>query len=195
MNLFANPKITGTFRGNNSASPIAGICTRTAYNRPLKEAKVEADMLIGSAVTVSNNVSGAQTTAINAGTNLAPTTLIAKAATDAADGILVYGSNVVLEEGSTYPSYKANQIGYVALIGSGAEVYLACDNTCIVNNVTNHGLVYDTTNNIVKKGTAGTGLVDLSKCTVLSSVVTGITSTKTGTAVTFKESPVIKIRL
>ena len=124
MNLFPNPTYNGKFIGNSSAKPIAGVCTLTAYKRPLIQAKVTVDGLLqGDPVTIKNT-GNYGTKEFSAGTGLAPLTMAAEKATTAISGFVVESPNNVYIDGNAAGQFFKNQIVYVALVGCGAEIYL-----------------------------------------------------------------------
>lgn len=136
MNLFQAPKYNGYFKRGNTALPIVGVCTNSAYKRPLKEVQVTADMTAGTLVKVTNKTDQAQTASVNAGTGLAPTIFTAEPSTvgqtqNRVDGVLIDSPNFVLADGDAAPAARPGQIVYAALVGSGAEVYLPADDTII----------------------------------------------------------------
>lgn len=133
MNLFATTGFNGKFMRPNSALPIAGTVASTAFNRCLTEAKVVTNgekLFQGMSVDVSNK-QGSTTSAVNAGSGFAPSVLTASQSTTKANGFIVDNANAVVLQGDDFAQVMDNQIVRVALVGSGAEIYLPCDNTVI----------------------------------------------------------------
>ncbi|HDZ5057806.1 TPA: hypothetical protein RTG63_001669 [Campylobacter jejuni] len=191
MKLFQSMPFNNNFLGANSAKPIAGVCTKTAYSRPLAQAKVSMGMVaIGVPVKLTNKLTSA--TSINAGKELAPNVLNIEAATDSVDGFTVMSPNAVLEDGDSFPKYLENQIVHVAILGSGAEVYLPVSNDLIGKQVAKEELCWNSNDRKLEVGSTG---LALGKVTILSQVVDGIYSYIENGVVKTEETPVVKIRL
>ena len=198
-NLFQNPTYNGKFLSPNSAKPIAGVCTNTAYKRPLTQVKVSDTMIaIGSPVEITNKFS--QSTAVNAGMDLAPNVMNASASKSNLDGFLVMSPNAILEDGDEFPKYLKNQVVHCALIGSGAELYLPADNSLVGKNVSKISLYWHKTDMTLKEGVGDSGSTGwgLGEVLILSQVVEGIMSyidTGDNNKVKTKNIPVIKIKI
>lgn len=196
MNLFATSGFNGKFMRPNSSLPIAGTVASTAFNRVLTEAKVSTGGNIitqGMSVVVSNK-QGSQTASVNGGSNLAPNVLTATYSTDTANAFIVDNANAVVLNGDDFPQVLDNQVVRVALIGSGAEVYLPCDNTVIgASNpiywdVTNQKLISAEAASKPAKSVVFTGVI-------LSQVVDGIKSKISSGTVTTEPCSVVKVKL
>lgn len=190
MNLFPEPTFNSAYLSPNSAKPIAGKCTNTAFKRPLVQARMQQDTEVASAVTVALN----STAQGNAGTNLAPTTLKATTATTAIDGFVVMTPNLVLAEGDSFPAMRTGQIGHVALLGSGAELYLPCtaaDILALTGVTATTTLKWDVANNVLNTKTG----VSVAGITILSEVVDGVKSKKNGTSYESEDAAVVKVRI
>lgn len=197
-NLFQNPTYNGKFLSPNSVKPIAGVCTNTAYKRPLTQVKVSDIMIaIGMPVEITNKFS--QTTAVNAGLDLAPNVMNASASNNNLDGFLVMSPNAILEDGDEFPKYLKNQVVHCALIGSGAELYLPVDNTLIGKNVSKITLCWNKADMKLEEGVGDNSTkFDLGEVLILSQVVEGIMSyidTADNNKVKTKTAPVIKIKI
>lgn len=193
MNLFPNPTYNNGFLTGNTAKPIAGVCTRTAFTRPLKQAQVNETITQGTAVKLVNKIQTATTTSVNAGglnEGLAPNVLTATTATASADvnGFIVDSPNFALVDGDAAPAARAGQIVYVAFIGSGAELYLPCDNSLVG---VNPDQAVKIENGILKADT-GAGI---SGITLMSQVVDGIRFKVNNGTVEQESTPVIKVKL
>lgn len=153
MNLFPNPTYNNYFmKGGSTAKPIAGTCTKTAYSRPLNQAKLTVDNLMqGSPVELKNTSLAKETNSNNDG--LSGNVFTANKAKTVVNGFIVNSPNDILLDGDTFPRFLKNQVARVALLGSGATVYLPADTS--LNDVTlDTELAWDTTKNVVtKKGT------------------------------------------
>ncbi|EGV1470933.1 hypothetical protein JF110_001658 [Campylobacter jejuni] len=195
MNLFDNPTYNNGFLGANSAKPIAGICTKTAYSRPLTQGKVSAtNLAIGVPVKITNKFDSS--TSVNAGTALAPNVLNIEAATDSVDGFTVMSPNAVLEDGDSFPKYLKNQIIHIAMLGSGAEIYLPANNNLIGIQTAKEQLCWNVADKKVEVGVGDASTkLGLGVVTILSQVVDGIYSYIDSGVVKTEETPVIKIKL
>lgn len=197
MNLFPNPTYNGKFIGNSSAKPIAGVCTLTAYKRPLIQAKVAVDGLLqGDPVTIKNT-GNYGTKEFSAGTGLAPLTMAAEKATTAISGFIVESPNNVYIDGNAAGQFFKNQIVYVAPVGSGAEMYLpAKDGSFEGVDITNTEICWVVADSCLDVG-AGDGSTKLAikGATILSQVVEGIQFYIDAGVVKQKTTPVIKIKL
>lgn len=196
MNLFATSGFNGKFMRPNSSLPIAGTVASTAFNRVLVEAKVTTGgtPLFQGMSVVASNKQGTQTTAINGGTNLAPNVLSITASTDNANAFIVDNANAVVLNGDDFAQVLDNQVVRVALIGSGAEVYLPCDNSVIgASNpiywdITNQKLVSAETASKPAKSVLFTGVI-------LSQVVEGIKGKNDSGTITTESCYVVKVKL
>lgn len=197
MNLFPNPTYNGKFIGNSSAKPIAGVCTLTAYKRPLIQAKVTVDGLLqGDPVTIKNT-GNYGTKEFSAGTGLAPLTMAAEKATTAISGFVVESPNNVYIDGNAAGQFFKNQIVYVAPVGSGAEMYLpAKDGSFEGVDITNTEICWVVADSCLDVGAGdGTTKLTIKGATILSQVVEGIQFYNEAGVVKQKTTPVIKIKL
>ena len=191
MNLFPNPQFNNSFLSGNTAKPIAGVCTRTAYTRPLKQAQVSETLVQGTAVNLTNALTKANSKSVNAGglnEGLAPNVLTATANEAEVSGFIVDSPNMVLLDGDYAPAARAGQVVYVAFIGSGAELYLPCDNS-LVNVAPNEAV--EIQNGVLKKA-VGNGI---SGITIMSQVVDGVRFKVNGDTIEQEDTPVIKVKL
>lgn len=192
MNLFPNPQYKNSFLSGNTAKPIAGVVARSAWTRPLKQVQVSETLTQGSAVTLTNKIGKIGTDPVNAGgldEGLSPNVLKATKATDitTTQGFIVESPNFVLEDGDEAPAARAGQIVYCALIGSGTELYLPCDNS-LVDCAPNQAVKLE--DGVLKKADAdGLNLL------LMSQVVDGVVFYEETGAIKQKESPVIKVKL
>ena len=157
MNLFPNPTYNNYFmKGGTTAKPIAGVCTMTAYSRPLNQAKVLSDNLMqGFAVELKNPSLAKEANNNNDG--LSGNVFTADKATTVVNGFIVNSPNDILLDGDSFPRFLKNQVVRVATIGSGASVYLPADAS--LGDVTlDTELAWDTANNVVAKKGAGVDL-------------------------------------
>lgn len=193
-NLFPNPSFDNSFMGN-SFKPIAGIALYNSFNPNLVQVRIsDAEIAIGSPVEVTNKFT--ESTAVNAGTDLAPNVFNSKAPAAQVDGFLVMSENALLEDGDAFPKFVKNQIVYCALLGSGAEVYLPADNALIGKNLVGVQLSWNKAEAKIK-AEAGDGSTkfELKGVTIKSQVVEGVVSYIEGGVVKTKTAPVVKIKL
>lgn len=169
MNLFPNPTYNGFFKkGGSTSKPIAGTCTKTAYSRPLNQAKISEDNLIqGDAVQLKNTSLAKETNSNNDG--LSGNVFSALKATNKINGFIVNSPNDILLDGDTFPRFLKNQIVRVATIGSGATVYLPAD-TSLANVTLDQELQWDINN----KKLVTTGGVALTGVRLAGQVVNGL---------------------
>lgn len=193
MNLFQIGNYNGKFMRPNSFLPIAGTIANTAFNRVLVQAKISAQgqkMLQGMSIAVSNKL-GTDAT-VRAGKGLSPNVLTATYSATAVDGFLVDSANCVVLQGDDFPQYLDNQIVRVALIGSGAELYLPCDNS--VSGSTDL-LYFDPATQLLKKAaTVPTGGVALN-AVIMSQVIEGIKGKVDNDRVTTESCFVVKVKI
>lgn len=189
MNLFGAPTYNGYFKRGNTALPICGVCTNSAYKRPLKEVQVNDTMTAGTPLKVTNKAGlTTQTAGVNAGQTLAPNVFTAEKGTDRIDGFLIDSPTFVLEDDDEAPAARAGQIVYAALAGSGAELYLPCLDTLIGYDPT-QALKLDTNGKLnLATGTA-------IQATILSQVVKGIRFKLDAGKVKAEEVLAVKVRL
>lgn len=141
MNLFANPQYNNYFlKGGSTAKPIVGVCLETAYNKPLNQAKVIEDNLmqgypiilkntsLSSSNSNNDGLSGNVFTAENIITTITVDTQVQNSTTSI-NGFIVNSPNDILLDGDTFPRYLKNQVVRVAVLGSGAALYLPVDST------------------------------------------------------------------
>lgn len=196
MNMFPSPQYNGKFL-KNSAKPIVGVCTSTAFKDCLIEAKAKADGLVQGAPVLIKNATITGTTAPNAARHLAPNVMIAEAATTAISGFVVESPNSVYLDGDSAGQFYANQIILVAPIGSGAEVWLPVKQA----NFSGVDIVNSTIHWIVADGTLGVGAADgttkleVKGAKILSQVVEGVQFYVENGVVKEKSVAVVKFRL
>lgn len=199
MDLFGKTTFNGKY-GSNSAKPIAGVATNSAYKRTLSQAVIAADIAVGQPCAISV---GSTTSSVNAGKGFAPNVLQAKAVTGTSSGSNIAGFIVssptdVLDDGDEFAIPRAGQVAFVAQFGSGTEMYLPCDATAFANKalgVTN-AVAWDVTNNkLVASGTASATLINISNIAILSQVVDGVVATLSNGKVTVADASVIKVRI
>ena len=197
MNLFPNPTYNGKFIGNSSDKPIAGVCTLTAYKRPLIQAKVTVDGLLQGDPGTIKNTGNYGTKEFSAGTGLAPLTMAAEKATTAISGFVVESPNNVYIDGNAAGQFFKNQIVYVAPVGSGAEMYLpAKDGSFEGVDITNTEICWVVADSCLDVGAGdGTTKLTIKGATILSQVVEGIQFYNEAGVVKQKTTPVIKIKL
>lgn len=166
MFMESSSTLTGQFQRNTSR-PIAGTCVQTAFTNPLNQAKSsETCLLQGWAVELSND---SLSTNGNNGMGLAGNVLTAKKAASTVNGFIVDCPSTMSMDANDYPRLCKNQVGYVAMVGSGAKVYLAAD-ASLQGKSTDTALKWDTTNNCLS---ATTGIA-LSGVQLISQVVNGV---------------------
>ena len=197
MNLFPNPTYNGMFIGNSSAKPIAGVCTLTAYKRPLIQAKVKADGMVQGMPVLIKNEGMYGSHDYSAGTGLAPLVMTAEAATTAISGFLVESPNNVYIDGEAAGQFFKNQIVYVAPVGSGAELYLPVKTNDFTGvDITNTQIHWVVADNCLGIGAGdGTTKLEVKGATILSQVVEGIQFYINAGKVVQREIPVAKIKL
>lgn len=209
MFMESSSTLTGQFQRNTSR-PIAGTCVQTAFTNPLNQTKSsETCLLQGWAVELTND---SLSTNGNNGMGLAGNVLTAKKATTTVNGFIVDCPSTMSMDANDYPRLCKNQIGYVAMVGSGAKIYLAAD-ASLQGKSTDTALKWDATNNCLS---ATTG-VALNGVQLISQVVNGVggriktitippagggSGSATGTATTIEtnvsetyETLVVKVRL
>lgn len=193
MNLFATSGFNGKYMRPNSSLPIAGTVASTAFNRVLTEVKVAADsttLFQGMSVEISNKLDASAS--INGGSNLAPNVLSAKASTSKANAFVVDNANAVVLNGDDFPQVVANQIIRVAMIGSGAEIYLPCDATVI--GATNTIYWDCSKQSLVAAAAKPANGVEFTG-TILSQVVDGIKGKNDSGTITSESCSVVKVKL
>lgn len=195
----------------STSRPIAGTCVATAFTNPLQQAKMsDVCTLQGSAVELKNDTLSPSG---NNGMGLAGNVLTATKATTKINGFVVDCASTMSCDTNDFPRLCKNQVGYVALIGSGAKVYLPADASLQGVGVDTE-LKWDATNNCLSTTTG----VALTGVKIVSQVVNGVagrmktvsvtppagggTGTGTGTATTMElnvsesyETLVVKVRL
>lgn len=208
MFMDTNTKLTGQFQKNTSR-PIAGTCVYSAFTNPLQQAKMsDTCTLQGWAVALTNDTLSPNS---NNGMGLAGNVLTATKATTSINGFVVDCASVMSCDTNDFPRLCKNQVGYVAVIGSGAKIYLPAD-ASLQNVDVDTALKWDTTNNCLSKTTG----VALSGVSIISQVVNGVagrmktisvappagSGSGTGTATTIEldvsesyETLVVKVRL
>lgn len=203
LDLFSMPTYNGKYLRPNSAKPIAGVCTLTAYKRPLVQAKVTSDYAIpGTAVSVKTATAGGET---NAGTSLNPNVLLLDGKTavtaETFSGFVVSSPTDVQPEGSKGAFAIKNQIVDVALLGSQAELYLPIKTGEGANaNVVPSAIYWDITNNYLtttKGGSDDAGIFAVNGLRILSQIVDGIKlkfNSLSNTA-EYEDCKVVKVKL
>lgn len=189
MNLFETKGFNGKFMRPNSSLPIAGTVASTAFNRVLTEVKVDTKakpLFQGMSVSVAPASGG------NAGSGLAPSILVASNdVTKTADAFVVDNANAVVLNGDDFPQVVDNQLVRVAMIGSGAEVYLPCEQTVATGT---DPLLWDKAKQVLSRGTpaanqqAFTGII-------LSQVVDGIKGKNDNGTITTESCYVVKVKI
>lgn len=197
LDLFSTPTYNGKYLRPNSAKPIAGVCTLTAYKRPLVQAKVSSDYAIpGTAVNVTTAAAGET----NAGTNLNPNVLVLDGKTavtaETFSGFVVSSPTDVQPEGSKGAFAIKNQIVDVALLGSQAELYLPIK-TGEGNgiNVASAAVYWNATNNELTT-TKDTNIA-IANLRILSQIVDGVKlkfNSSSNTA-EYEDCKVVKVKL
>lgn len=177
--------INNSFVGASSFKPIAGQVLRNMYLFQVNQAKVAtgANLVPAMPVKITNEFGG------NPNEGLAPNVFLATNITAITDisGFVVESPTDVLEIGGSVPKPQEGQVIQIALLGSGIEIYLPCDNTLQNVNV-NSKAVWDTTSNKLK-------LSDDGNISIVSGVVDGITYQVDGNFAKTIDSKVIKVRL
>ena len=176
----------GGFVGSSSFKPIAGQVLRNMYIFKVNQAKVgdTANLVAGQPVKLTNANGG------TAGAGLSPNVLLAENITDATDisGFVVESPSDVLEIGGSVPKPQPGQIVNVALLGSGIEIYLPCDDTLQNVNI-NSKASWDKDTGKLKKDPAGT-------ISILGGVVDGIVYNAVDASLANTQaSKVVKVRL
>lgn len=166
MFMESSSHFTGQFQRNTSR-PIAGTCVYSAFTNPLQQAKMsDVCTLQGWAVALTNDTLSPNG---NNGMGLAGNVLTATKATTAINGFVVDCASTMSCDTNDFPRLCKNQVGYVALLGSGAKVYLAADASLQGKSV-DTALKWDTTNNCLS---ATTG-VALDGVQLISQVINGV---------------------
>lgn len=176
----------GGFVGSSSFKPIAGQVLRNIYSFKLNQAKVAdaANLVAGQPVKLTNANGGV------AGAGLSPNVLLAENITEATDisGFVIESPSDVVEIGGKVPKPQAGQVVSVALLGSGVEIYLPCDDSLQNVNI-NSKASWDKDIGKLKKDPAGT-------ISILGGVVDGIVySAIDASLAETKASKVVKVRL
>lgn len=179
-----------SFMGATSFKPICGHFLRDAYVNKLVQAVVKPDILLPAQPIIVKNSS------TTIGSNVL--TIESLATTDAAmSGFSLASPGDFLFPGDQAPAARKGQITYIALFGSGIELYLPCDST--VNNIeiqetTGFNITYDFTDNVLKKAADSTNNIPVK---LLSSVVDGVTFEldTTSNNVKIKDTKCIKVQL
>lgn len=203
MNLFGMPTYNNKYMSPNSAKPIAGVCTLSAFTRPLKQVKVmDAYIIPGRPAVINIKEDSSTNVTANAGMNLSPNVMFATSSvTTAFNGWVLSAPTDVLDEGDEYPAARQNQITYAALTGSGAEFYLPCNDNVRTFDPANLSNVikWDTANNeLIYEATGSVANhILVEGITLLSQVVFGVVPyyDTTTNAVKVKEVNVIKVKV
>lgn len=174
----------GGFLGTSSFKPIAGHVVRDLFIFRLNQAKVT-----GGAIAPATPVKLVNSNGGKAGEGLSPNVFVASApaATTDISGFLVASPNDVLEIGSGVAIAQEGQIAQVAVIGSGIEIYLPCDDTLQNVNI-NSKAEWDITSGKLK-------LSDTGNISIVGSVVDGITYSVSNGVGTTIDSKVILVKL
>lgn len=198
MTMFPINHYDKSFLSPNSAKPIVGVVANTAFKRPLLQAKVKEDGFTQGQPVVVKNLGMYGHMNDNAGQGLAPNVLMAEKITTIISGFVVESPNMVYIDGEEGAQALANQVVYVALLGSGAEMYLPVKNDVTNIDVVNEQLCWNIAEKYIEKGAgdASTKLA-LAGVSVLSMPVAGLQFyyDDTKKKVKSKEINVIKIKL
>lgn len=166
MFMDTSTQLTGQFQKNTSR-PIAGTCVYSAFTNPLQQAKMsDTCTLQGWAVALTNETLSPNS---NNGMGLAGNVLTATKATTTINGFIVDCTSTMSCDTNDFPRLCRNQVGYVALIGSGAKIYLPAD-ASLQNVSVDTALKWDTANNCLSTTTG----VALSGVSIISQVVNGV---------------------
>lgn len=191
MNLFETKGFNGKFMRPNSSLPIAGTVASTAFNRVLTEAKVSTG---GQPLFQGMSVSVAPAEGGNAGKNLAPNILVASNDTaKTADAFIVDNANAVVLNGNDFPQVVDNQLVRIAMIGSGAEIYLPCDQAVVTD--TTNPLVWDRSTQKLTKAAAGGANQQVFTGIIMSQVVDGLKGKNDSGSITTESSLVVKVKI
>lgn len=177
--------VNNSFVGSSSFKPIAGHVLRNIYLFQLNQAKVAtgANLVPAMPAKITNEFGG------NPNEGLAPNVFLVTNITEASDisGFVVESPTDVLEVGGSVPKPQEGQVIQVALLGSGLEIYLPCDNSLQNVNV-NSKAIWDTTTNKLKLSEDG-------NISIVSGVVDGITYQVDGNFAKTIDSKVVKVKL
>lgn len=195
MDLFSTPTFNGKYLRPNSAKPIAGWCAVTAFKRPLVECKIASAYAVpGTPVYVTTADSAS---ASNAGVGLNPNVQSADGlSVSAISGFLVVSPTDVQPTGEDAAYAIKNQISQVALLHSGAELYLPINAADLQSkDVVNTTLYWDSTNKYLT--TTSSSNTEVPGLMIMSQVVDGVKIVKADadTAAVYEECSVVKVKL
>lgn len=188
MDITSTGKYNGKFLRPNSAKPIVGHATITAFQTNLTQAKAGAELVAGQPVAVSTQASGTQ-----AGSGLNPNVFVANAITDSISGFAIESDNFAVVDGAESSKALKGSIINVALLGSGVEVFLPCKSSEFQNFVVGTPIFWSKTNGELTKteDTSKNATIALNVA-VLSNPVDSIKADLDGT---FKSCQAIKVKL
>lgn len=193
MDLFSMPTFNGKYVRPNTAKPIAGWVATNSYKRALVECKISSDYVLPGYPVYVTTSDGSNT---NAGQGLNPNVLNAStpaSTSTAISGFLVVSPTDVQPEGEEAAYAIQNQISQVALLHSGAELYLPVNATALASkDVVNTTLYWNTTS-----GQLDSTGVELEGLVVMGEVVDGIKISKasSSTAAAYVDCSVVKVKL
>lgn len=196
MDMFPSPQYNGKFL-TNSAKPIVGVCTNTAFKDCLIQAKAKADGLVQGAPVLIKNATITGATTPNAARHLLPNVMVAEAATTVISGFVVESPNSVYLDGDSAGQFYANQIILVAPIGKGAEVWLPVKQADFSGiDIVNSTIHWIVANKVLGVGAAdGTTKLEVKGAKILSQVVEGVQFYVDNGVVKEKSVAAVKIRL
>lgn len=184
MDITSTGKYNGKFLRPNSAKPIVGHATITAYQTNLTQAQAGADLVAGQAIQLKTQASGTQ-----AGSGLNPNVLVANVATDSLGGFAIESDNFVIVDGAESSKALKGSIINVATFGSGVDVFLPCKASEFQGFAIGSDVYWDLTNGELTTTKGSNIPLDIA---ILSNVVDSIASQSDGT---YKEVQAIKVRL
>ena len=161
MTLTDNGQYTGSFQGTSSYIPLVGVLLNKYENFDnFSQEKYNAtnQCVAGDPVIVKNMVQA--NTSLNAiegmGSNVGEITDIASSLNNLSGFLCQSPTDIVpLAGGEAYP--QKNFLSYVALLGSGAQLYLRADSS-LKNVDMNTRVTYDFSAKLIKKQTVGSSM-------------------------------------
>lgn len=190
MALYTNNFNNKGFTSPNTSKPIAGTCAVSAYNNRLKQAIATEDNLIpGEPALVKTSA-----TQGNAGVLGNPNLLNASNGKSEISGFFVQSPSDYVADGSEAGTIQKNQTPYIALLGSGVELYLAIKSADAINkNVASLNLKWDDTNKeLVAEADATLAIQGLK---IVSNVVDGLRIKKDGDKYIYEVCALVKVLL
>lgn len=176
-----------SFLGSHSQRPICGVFLRDLYKGSLSQAKVGAGLNVypGCPVQIKNQTNTTRVAKSGLNPNVLLITALASG-TAAVSGFVLESPTDVLQFGEVAPSAVEGQVVNVALLGSGVELYLPCNDTAL-NISMETKLVWDfTTKGLI----VGAGTI-----TPLGPVIDGVKYVETSGAISYAETKCIRVRL